>query len=76
MMPLLSHVESEEDLFIQTAALDKFHQLLPQKVNVEFENTNITLSMHSQKRSVVLLAMLMQKINYASAPQRRISSRR
>ncbi|XP_062408220.1 bridge-like lipid transfer protein family member 2 isoform X2 [Sardina pilchardus] len=42
--------ECEEDLFIQTAALDQFHQLLPQKVNVEFENTNITLSMHSQKR--------------------------
>ncbi|XP_012693346.2 protein KIAA0100 isoform X2 [Clupea harengus] len=42
--------ECEEDLFIQTVAVDQFHRLLPQKVNVEFENTNITLSMHSQKR--------------------------
>ncbi|CAN9510887.1 unnamed protein product [Ophioblennius macclurei] len=36
--------------FIQTEALERFHQLIPHKVNVEFENTNVTLSMHSQKR--------------------------
>lgn len=52
-MPFISPVECEEDLFIQTVAVDQFHRLLPQKVNVEFENTNITLSMHSQKRSVL-----------------------
>ncbi|XP_067102585.1 bridge-like lipid transfer protein family member 2 isoform X2 [Osmerus mordax] len=40
----------DEDEFIKTEAVEQFHQLIPQKVNVEFENTNITLSMHSQKR--------------------------
>uniref|UniRef100_A0A7N8Y945 KIAA0100 ortholog n=1 Tax=Mastacembelus armatus TaxID=205130 RepID=A0A7N8Y945_9TELE len=36
--------------FIQTEAVEWFHQLVPHEVNVEFDNTNITLSMHSQKR--------------------------
>ena len=40
----------DEEEFIRTEAVEQFHQLIPQKVNVEFENTNITLSMHSQKR--------------------------
>uniref|UniRef100_A0A1A8IJQ0 KIAA0100 n=2 Tax=Nothobranchius TaxID=28779 RepID=A0A1A8IJQ0_NOTKU len=42
--------EWENDKFIQTEAVDQFHRLLPHKVNVEFDNTNIILSMHSQKR--------------------------
>ncbi|XP_029922551.1 protein KIAA0100 isoform X2 [Myripristis murdjan] len=42
--------ECETSHFIQTEAVEQFHQLIPQKVNVEFENTNVTLSMHSQKR--------------------------
>ncbi|XP_063061511.1 bridge-like lipid transfer protein family member 2 isoform X2 [Engraulis encrasicolus] len=46
----LALTECEEEQFLQTEALDHLHQLLPQKVNVDFENTNITLSMHSQKR--------------------------
>ncbi|XP_030008755.1 protein KIAA0100-like isoform X3 [Sphaeramia orbicularis] len=40
----------EDSEFIQTEAVEQFHQLIPQKVNVEFDNTNVTLSMHSQKR--------------------------
>ncbi|XP_069568471.1 bridge-like lipid transfer protein family member 2 isoform X2 [Brachyistius frenatus] len=40
----------EKHDFIQTEAVDRFHQLVPHKVNVEFDNTNVTLSMHSQKR--------------------------
>lgn len=40
----------EEKEFIQTEAVEQFHQIIPQKVNVEFENTNLTLSMHSQNR--------------------------
>ncbi|XP_017538853.1 protein KIAA0100 isoform X1 [Pygocentrus nattereri] len=39
-----------EDQYIQMETVEKLHQVIPQKVNVEFENTNITLSMHSQKR--------------------------
>uniref|UniRef100_A0A3Q1KCW4 FMP27/BLTP2/Hobbit GFWDK motif-containing RBG unit domain-containing protein n=1 Tax=Anabas testudineus TaxID=64144 RepID=A0A3Q1KCW4_ANATE len=35
---------------LQTEAVEQFHQLIPHKVNVEFDNTNVTLSMHSQKR--------------------------
>ncbi|XP_037630850.1 protein KIAA0100-like isoform X2 [Sebastes umbrosus] len=35
---------------IQTETVERFHRLVPHKVNVEFENTNVTLSMHSQKR--------------------------
>ncbi|XP_029026241.1 bridge-like lipid transfer protein family member 2 isoform X2 [Betta splendens] len=42
--------ECENTQFIQTEAVEKFHQLVPHKVNVEFDNTNVTLSMHSQKR--------------------------
>ncbi|KAM4589555.1 bridge-like lipid transfer protein family member 2 isoform 4-T4 [Fundulus diaphanus] len=42
--------EREDTEFIQTEAVEQFHQLLPHKVNVEFDNTNVTLSMHSQKR--------------------------
>ncbi|KAM4627158.1 bridge-like lipid transfer protein family member 2 [Polymixia lowei] len=41
---------SEKDDFIQSEAVERFHQVIPQKANVEFENTNITLSMQSQKR--------------------------
>ncbi|RXN03891.1 Protein KIAA0100-like isoform X1 [Labeo rohita] len=42
--------DEKEDTFIQTEAIDRLHSLVPQKVNVDFENTNITLSMQSQKR--------------------------
>ncbi|XP_056139126.1 bridge-like lipid transfer protein family member 2 [Lampris incognitus] len=42
--------ESENEDFIQSEAVEQFHQRIPQKVNVEFENTNITLSMQSQKK--------------------------
>ncbi|XP_039986404.1 protein KIAA0100-like isoform X2 [Xiphias gladius] len=42
--------EYESTEFIQTDAVQRFHQLIPHKVNVEFDNTNVTLSMHSQKR--------------------------
>ncbi|KAG1951411.1 protein KIAA0100 [Pimephales promelas] len=42
--------DDKEDSFIQTEAIEGLHKLVPQKVNVDFENTNITLSMHSQKR--------------------------
>ncbi|KAK0146229.1 Protein KIAA0100 [Merluccius polli] len=47
-----THIQSvcESEQFIQREAVEKFHQLIPQNVNVEFENTNITLSMQSQKR--------------------------
>lgn len=40
----------EESEFFQTKDVEHFHKLVPQKVNVEFDNTNITLSMHSHKR--------------------------
>ncbi|CAB1348981.1 unnamed protein product [Coregonus sp. 'balchen'] len=46
-------LKCEKDEYIQTEAVDQFHQLVPQKVNMEFENTSITLSMHSQKRTVL-----------------------
>ncbi|XP_057695211.1 bridge-like lipid transfer protein family member 2 isoform X2 [Corythoichthys intestinalis] len=36
--------------FIQTEAVEKLHELVPCNANVEFDNTNVTLSMHSQKR--------------------------
>lgn len=36
--------------FIQTEAVERFHQLVPHNVNIEFDNTNVTLSMHSQKK--------------------------
>lgn len=42
--------DDEEDSYIQDEAIESLHKLVPQKVNVDFENTNITLSMHSQKR--------------------------
>lgn len=42
--------EGENTDFIQTETVERFHQLIPHKVNVEFDNTNVTLSMHSQKR--------------------------
>ncbi|XP_035535920.1 protein KIAA0100-like isoform X1 [Morone saxatilis] len=42
--------ECENPEFIQTQTVERFHQLIPHKVNVEFDNTNVTLSMHSQKR--------------------------
>ncbi|XP_066552297.1 bridge-like lipid transfer protein family member 2 isoform X2 [Amia ocellicauda] len=46
----LSETENEQECYVQSAAVERFHQLVPQKVNVELENTNVTLSMHSQKR--------------------------
>ncbi|XP_035479573.2 protein KIAA0100 isoform X3 [Scophthalmus maximus] len=42
--------QSENTESIQTEAVERFHQLIPHTVNVECENTNVTLSMHSQKR--------------------------
>ncbi|XP_061829189.1 bridge-like lipid transfer protein family member 2 isoform X1 [Nerophis lumbriciformis] len=36
--------------FIQTETVEQFHRLIPQKINMEFDNTNVTLSMHSQKK--------------------------
>ncbi|KAM9317685.1 LOW QUALITY PROTEIN: bridge-like lipid transfer protein family member 2 [Pholidichthys leucotaenia] len=42
--------DCENDEFIQTETVEKFHRLVPHTVNVEFDNTNVTLSMHSQKR--------------------------
>ncbi|XP_039646932.1 protein KIAA0100-like isoform X2 [Perca fluviatilis] len=42
--------ECENIEFIHTETLEQFHRLVPHKVNVEFDNTNVTLSMHSQKR--------------------------
>ncbi|XP_024132642.1 protein KIAA0100 isoform X1 [Oryzias melastigma] len=42
--------ECENSAFIQTEAVERFHQLLPHDVRVEFDKTNITLSMHSQKK--------------------------
>ncbi|XP_067364418.1 bridge-like lipid transfer protein family member 2 isoform X1 [Channa argus] len=45
-------VEQTQEIpeFIQTEAVEHFHQVIPHKVNVEFDNTNVTLSMHSLKR--------------------------
>lgn len=43
-------LECENSEFIQTEAVERFHQLLPHDVRVEFDKTNITLSMHSQKK--------------------------
>uniref|UniRef100_A0A8C9R8R2 Bridge-like lipid transfer protein family member 2 n=1 Tax=Scleropages formosus TaxID=113540 RepID=A0A8C9R8R2_SCLFO len=50
--------------FVQTATLEKFHHLVPQKASVELDNTNVTLSMHSQKRHLnwTLKAL---KVNYS-----------
>lgn len=45
-----NNTSSEDSQFIQTEDVEQFHQLIAQKVNVEFDNTNVTLSMHSQKR--------------------------
>ncbi|XP_051963532.1 protein KIAA0100-like [Xyrauchen texanus] len=42
--------DEEEDCYVQSEAIERLHKLIPQKVNVDFENTNVTLSMHSQKR--------------------------
>ncbi|XP_023127802.2 bridge-like lipid transfer protein family member 2 isoform X2 [Amphiprion ocellaris] len=57
LLPPVSHKEQdhnasecENNEFIKTEAVEHFHQLIPHKVNVEFDNTNVTLSMHSQKR--------------------------
>ncbi|KAJ8385068.1 hypothetical protein AAFF_G00195980 [Aldrovandia affinis] len=38
------------EAYVETEAVESFHQLVPQKISVEFDNTNVTLSMHSQKR--------------------------
>uniref|UniRef100_A0A673KMZ8 Protein KIAA0100-like n=1 Tax=Sinocyclocheilus rhinocerous TaxID=307959 RepID=A0A673KMZ8_9TELE len=48
--PAVCTAHTAEDPYIQTEAIERLHNLIPQKVNVDFENTNITLSMHSQKR--------------------------
>uniref|UniRef100_W5MG12 Bridge-like lipid transfer protein family member 2 n=1 Tax=Lepisosteus oculatus TaxID=7918 RepID=W5MG12_LEPOC len=40
----------EKDSYVQSTAVEKFHRLIPQRVNVDFENTNVTLSMLSQSR--------------------------
>lgn len=42
--------DDKEDSYIQHGVIENLHKLVPQKVKVDFENTNITLSMHSQKR--------------------------
>ncbi|KAM9853046.1 bridge-like lipid transfer protein family member 2 isoform 2-T2 [Aulostomus maculatus] len=42
--------ECESVEFIQTETVEQLLQLVPHKVNVEFDNTNVTLSLHSQKR--------------------------
>ncbi|PWA22120.1 hypothetical protein CCH79_00010295, partial [Gambusia affinis] len=42
--------ECDDGEFIRTETVEQFHRLLPHKVGVEFDNTNVTLSMHSQKR--------------------------
>ncbi|XP_034461284.1 protein KIAA0100-like isoform X2 [Hippoglossus hippoglossus] len=42
--------EMETTNFIHTEAVERVHQLIPHIVNLEFDNTNVTLSMHSQKR--------------------------
>ncbi|XP_066518591.1 bridge-like lipid transfer protein family member 2 [Hoplias malabaricus] len=41
------HAENQD---VQMEAVAKLQHMVPQKVSVEFENTNVTLSMHSQKR--------------------------
>ncbi|XP_022525858.2 protein KIAA0100 isoform X1 [Astyanax mexicanus] len=45
-----TNTDHADDQHIQLEAVEKLQQVIPQKVNVDFENTNITLSMHSQKR--------------------------
>ncbi|KAG9342081.1 hypothetical protein JZ751_017078 [Albula glossodonta] len=46
-----THSEPEcEETYLQTKTLERWHQLVPEKISVEFENTSVTLSMHSQKR--------------------------
>ncbi|XP_031729431.1 protein KIAA0100 isoform X4 [Anarrhichthys ocellatus] len=42
--------ECESTVFIQTETVEQLHRLVPHKVNMEFDNTNVTMSMHSQKR--------------------------
>ncbi|KAG7479401.1 hypothetical protein JOB18_024873 [Solea senegalensis] len=42
--------DNERTEFIQTEAVERFHQLIPHDISVEFDNTNVILSMHSQKR--------------------------
>ncbi|XP_016887498.1 protein KIAA0100 isoform X2 [Cynoglossus semilaevis] len=36
--------------FVQTETVEQFHHLIPHDVSVALENTNVTLSIHSQKR--------------------------
>ncbi|XP_051934150.1 protein KIAA0100-like isoform X2 [Hippocampus zosterae] len=36
--------------FVQTEDVEQFHSIIPHKANMEFDNTNVTLSMHSQKK--------------------------
>ncbi|XP_064157115.1 bridge-like lipid transfer protein family member 2 [Anguilla rostrata] len=38
------------EAYLQTETIERLHQLIPQQMSVEFDNTNVTLSMHSQKR--------------------------
>lgn len=47
-MPL----ECERPPFVGTADVKRIHRLIPPRASVELDNTNITVSMHSQKRSV------------------------
>ncbi|XP_068571687.1 bridge-like lipid transfer protein family member 2 isoform X2 [Cebidichthys violaceus] len=42
--------ECENTVFIRTETVEQFHRLVPHKVNMQFDNTNVTMSMHSQKR--------------------------
>nr|XP_040047860.1 protein KIAA0100-like isoform X4 [Gasterosteus aculeatus aculeatus] len=42
--------ECENAVFIQTEMVERFHRLVPHKVKMEFDNTNVTMSMHSQNR--------------------------
>ncbi|XP_040047860.2 bridge-like lipid transfer protein family member 2 isoform X2 [Gasterosteus aculeatus] len=42
--------ECENAVFIQTETVERFHRLVPHKVKMEFDNTNVTMSMHSQNR--------------------------
>lgn len=41
--------------FIQTEDVEQFHSIIPHKANMEFDNTNVTLSMHSQKKWALIL---------------------
>ncbi|XP_061073886.1 bridge-like lipid transfer protein family member 2 [Conger conger] len=51
--PQDTHTDPDTDCgeaYLQTKTIERLHQLIPQKMSIEFDNTNVTLSMHSQKR--------------------------